>query len=63
MEVTSYYIDDKQTLHTYVSTRHFLGRKLGRGQRKHITISNVTSDKQAMKLIAEIESEGDNEEI
>ena len=49
MKVTSYYIDDHKTLHTYI------------GESKHITISNVTSDKQAMKLIAEIESEGDNE--
>lgn len=38
-KITSYYIDEKNTLHTYIKDV------------KHITISNVKNDKEAEKLI------------
>lgn len=41
-EITSYYIDDNDTLHTYI------------GETKHVTISCVTSDEMAEELIDEI---------
>ena len=40
-KITSYYIDDKSTLHTYINAK------------KHITISNVKNDKDAERLIKE----------
>ena len=40
-KITSYYIDDKNTLHTYIN------------EKKHITISNVKNDKDAERLIKE----------
>jgi|TARA_R100000329_G_scaffold130936_1_gene110094 hypothetical protein len=41
-KITSYYIDDKNTMHTYI------------GDLKHITISSVKNDKQANELINEL---------
>lgn len=41
MKITSYYIDENNTLHTYC------------GEVKHITISNVMSDEEANSLIDE----------
>mgnify|MGYP003115344113 CR=1 FL=1 len=41
-KITSYYIDDKDTMHTYV------------GDSKHITISSVKNDKQANQIIKEL---------
>ena len=40
-KITSYYIDDKNTLHTYIN------------KKKHITICNVKNDKDAERLIKE----------
>jgi hypothetical protein len=42
MEITSYYIDENDTLHTFIHDA------------KHVTISNVTSDEQAQELIDEL---------
>ena len=42
MEITSYYIDNNNVLHTYC------------GDYKHITISDVISDKSAKELIEEL---------
>ena len=44
-KITSYYIDDKNTMHTYI------------GDLKHITISSVKNDKQANELINELNNE------
>ena len=40
-----YYIDDKNTMHTYI------------GNKKHITISDVKNDKQAEQIIKELNKE------
>ena len=42
MKITSYYIDDSNTMHTYS------------GNYKHITISDVKNEKIAEKLIKEL---------
>ena len=44
-KITSYYIDDKNTLHTWI------------GEIKHVTISDVMSDEKAKELIEELEAE------
>ena len=44
-KITSYYIDDNKTLHTYI------------GSLKHVTISDVRNDKQAKRLIKELDAE------
>lgn len=41
-KITSYFIDDNNVLHTYI-------REL-----KHVTIENVKNDKQAEKIIDEL---------
>ena len=41
-KITSYYIDDNNVLHTYC------------GNYKHLTISDVKSEKKAIKLIKEL---------
>jgi len=45
MKITSYYIDDNNVLHTYC------------GNLKHFTFEEVYSDKQAERLIDEINNE------
>ena len=42
IKITSYYIDDNNTLHTYI------------GDLKHITISDVKTDKRAEYIINEM---------
>ena len=42
MKITSYYIDDNNTLHTYI------------GDLKHVTISDVKTDKRAEYIINEM---------
>ena len=42
IKITSYYIDDNNTLHTYI------------GELKHITISDVKTDKRAEYIITEM---------
>ena len=44
-KITSYYIDDENTMHTYI------------GDLKHITISSVKNDKQAKELIKELNND------
>jgi|TARA_Y100001963_G_C6556088_1_gene342095 hypothetical protein len=41
-KITSYFIDNKNTMHTYI------------GNKKHITISDVKNDKQGQELIKEL---------
>ena len=48
-KITSYYIDDKNTMHTYIEVK---GLYL-----KHITISDVKNDKKANELINELNNE------
>ena len=45
MKITSYYIDDSNTMHTYS------------GNYKHITISDVKNEKIAEELIKELNKE------
>ena len=45
MEITSYYIDDKNTLHTFCNDL------------KHITIADVHTEAQAEKIISELNNE------
>lgn len=42
LEITAYYIDENNTLHTYI------------GEYKHITISEVYTDSQAEEIVYEI---------
>ena len=44
-KITSYYIDDKNKLHTYIN------------EKKHFTIYNVKNDKQAKRIINELNKE------
>ena len=44
-QITSYYIDDNNVLHTYI------------GDIKHVTISEVFSEEQAESIIDELNSE------
>ncbi len=41
-KITSYYIDDKNRLHTFIN------------EKKHFTITNVKNDKQAKRIIKEL---------
>jgi hypothetical protein len=45
MKITSYYIDDNYTLHTYI------------GNEKHVTISNVFTDNEAEELINQLDNQ------
>ena len=44
-KITSYYIDDKNKLHTYID------------EKKHFTITNVKNKKQAEKIIKDLNKE------
>ena len=50
-KITDYYIDDNKTLHTYI------------GNLKHVTISDVKNDKQAKRLIKELQDELNDREL
>ena len=41
-KITSYYIDDKNRLHTFIN------------EKKHFTITNVKNDKQAKRILKEL---------
>lgn len=45
LKITSYYIDENNVLHTYI------------GNTKHVTISDVFSDKEALEIIEKLENE------
>ena len=44
-KITSYFIDDKNKLHTYIKDK------------KHVTISNVKNDKEAQIIINQLNKE------
>jgi hypothetical protein len=48
MQITSYYIDENNTMHTYI------------GELKHFTISEIYTEEQAEEIINELNKELNN---